>query len=399
MNSFIRTSTGLTLVIDNKPYVVAEDHPNYGQIVTAIRNKTWDIVPALIDTKTEMVQYITTNELAIDEASGVVTFRGVAVDQTIATHIIKMKRDGFDITPIERYLNNLYNNPSNKAIRQLYGWQAANGFTITDDGYLVAYKRVRDDYRSFYDGSTLNLVGTVVSMPRNAVDDRSEQTCSHGLHFCAHSYLPHYAGGKGRILILKINPADVVSIPTDYNNAKGRACAYYVQDELVDDARRNVETKPVVTQSVLPDTQLLNECDDFKQHYRKGYADGRSHKSKRFPEGVEAIRGYKAGYSDGRNKRPNLHATEQDRMPASADLRIVSSDPVFIKVAQVLGEYGVYNVTPTTNLHETGLDSLDFIELIIEFEDEFGVDVEDAEAERCVTPEDIVQLIRSKRGY
>ncbi len=33
-------------------------------------------------------------------------------------------------------------------------------------------------------------------------------------------------------MILKINPADVVSIPNDYNGAKGRACRYEVIDQV-----------------------------------------------------------------------------------------------------------------------------------------------------------------------
>ena len=60
-------------------------------------------------------------------------------------------------------------------------------------------------------------------MPRNAVDDRRHNTCSTGLHFCSWAYLPHYHGAQGRVLVLKIDPANVVSIPSDYANAKGRA--------------------------------------------------------------------------------------------------------------------------------------------------------------------------------
>jgi hypothetical protein len=37
------------------------------------------------------------------------------------------------------------------------------------------------------------------------------------------------------VMILKINPADVVSIPTDYDGAKGRCCAYEVVAEVVGD--------------------------------------------------------------------------------------------------------------------------------------------------------------------
>jgi hypothetical protein len=55
-------------------------------------------------------------------------------------------------------------------------------------------------------------------------------TCSTGLHFCSEGYLNSFGGE--RTVIVKINPADVVSIPSDYNDAKGRACRYEVIGEL-----------------------------------------------------------------------------------------------------------------------------------------------------------------------
>jgi hypothetical protein len=38
-------------------------------------------------------------------------------------------------------------------------------------------------------------------------------------------------------MILKINPADVVSIPTDYNGAKGRCCKYEVVGQVNGDPK------------------------------------------------------------------------------------------------------------------------------------------------------------------
>jgi hypothetical protein len=67
-------------------------------------------------------------------------------------------------------------------------------------------------------------------MKRNMVDDDPESTCSRGLHFCSQNYLGFY--GRGRTMIVKVNPRDVVSIPVDYKNAKGRACRYEIYGEL-----------------------------------------------------------------------------------------------------------------------------------------------------------------------
>ena len=71
---------------------------------------------------------------------------------------------------------------------------------------------------------------TTVSMPRNLVNEDKDKTCSEGLHFCSYDYLQHFGGA--RIVVLKINPADIVSIPADYNNSKGRCSKYQVVDEL-----------------------------------------------------------------------------------------------------------------------------------------------------------------------
>jgi hypothetical protein len=75
-----------------------------------------------------------------------------------------------------------------------------------------------------------NSVGQVVEMERNQVDDDQNRTCSTGLHFCSQEYLNHFSGEH--TMIVKINPADVVSIPNDYNDSKGRACRYEVIGEL-----------------------------------------------------------------------------------------------------------------------------------------------------------------------
>ena len=70
----------------------------------------------------------------------------------------------------------------------------------------------------------------MVSMPRQAVDDNPNNTCSHGLHVCSYEYLKNFTGE--RLVVCKVNPRDVVSIPTDYNHTKMRVCRYEVIQEI-----------------------------------------------------------------------------------------------------------------------------------------------------------------------
>lgn len=414
MNSFIRTATGLAIVVGNKPYTVESNHQNYSQIVEALREKRWNDIPNLISVITALKEWVGAVEdetdLEVDAVNNIITFRGEEVRGVIAGRILDMYSDGFDVTPMSNFLANLYQNPSARAVEELYGWMEKNGITITEDGYLLAFKRVANDYTSFYDGATLNTIGSTPELPRNRVDDRSDVTCSYGLHFCSQAYLPEYHGGIGRVLLLKINPADVVSIPTDYNSAKGRACKYLVLDELKGDARAGIETHNVIPQPVVMDTTDYNASDVFKQGYSDGYKDGRGKKAagtsysvkyagedSATEAGQQYAAGYQAGRTDGRNKNPKLHQSN------AATERAVEVDPLFETVRKLVSlQLGIFppdSITMNSSVvADLGADSLDEIELVMALEDEFGIEIVDHEAEKCVTVRDAIQLINRLRA-
>jgi hypothetical protein len=180
-----------------------------------------------------------------------ILYDGRIVHSHLTERMLDLLTQGLDVAPWARFMERLYANPSKIAVDELYLWLERSRMPITEDGCFLAYKKVKDDYtsyRSHPDGSPCrNDLGTWVSMPRNAVDDRRHNTCSTGLHFCSWGYLPHYHGAQGRVLIVKIDPAHVVSIPSDYANAKGRAEAYFIYDEIAEaDAPHAFENRCVV---------------------------------------------------------------------------------------------------------------------------------------------------------
>ncbi|KTF73603.1 hypothetical protein cypCar_00033587 [Cyprinus carpio] len=48
-------------------------------------------------------------------------------------------------------------------------------------------------------------------------------------------------------------------------------------------------------------------------------------------------------------------------------------------------------------MKDLGLDSLDQVEIIMAMEDEFGFEIPDADAEKLMTPQEIVQYIADKK--
>ncbi len=226
---FILQGSNVTVVIDGKPHTISKTHVTYQKVVDAIKSNDWDTVKNIIDPVKVVLNYGAGNVSIQGEK---LFWKGQPFAGVLATRMIAMLQDGFSVEPMVNFMHNLMKNPSKRSVDELYGFLEKNNLPLTPDGHFLAYKKVRRDFLDIHSGTMDNSPGTVVEMERNQVDDNKDQTCSTGLHFCGLSYLDHFGGSDSRIVIVKIDPADVVSIPSDYNGAKGRACRYEVIGEM-----------------------------------------------------------------------------------------------------------------------------------------------------------------------
>ena len=226
---FIVQGNNIVVVIGNTSHTISKTHITYQKVLDAIKAADWDAVKDLIEPKKVVLNYGQGN---ISIQGETLFWKGAELHNSLTRRIIQMLQDGFPVEPMVNFMENLMQNPSKRAVTELYGFLEKNQLPITPDGCFLAYKKVRKDFKDIHSGTMDNSVGQVVEMERNQVDDDKDRTCSSGLHFCGMSYLPHFGCGDSRTVIVKVNPKDVVSIPSDYNNAKGRACRYEVIGEL-----------------------------------------------------------------------------------------------------------------------------------------------------------------------
>lgn len=224
---YLIQGNNITVVIGNKPHTISKTHITYTKVLDAIKANDWDMVKDIIEPKKVVLNYGKGNVSVQGET---LYWKGKVLNTGLAIRMIAMLQEGFPIEPMVNFMENLYQNPSKRAVTELYGFLEKNNLPITPDGHFLAYKKVRADYLDVHSGTMDNSVGKVVEMERHEVDDNKDNTCSTGLHFCGQSYLKSFGGD--RVVIVKINPADVVSIPSDYNDAKGRACRYEVIGEV-----------------------------------------------------------------------------------------------------------------------------------------------------------------------
>ena len=65
-------------------------------------------------------------------------------------------------------------------------------------------------------------------MNRRGVSDDCTQGCAAGLHVGTYEYANDWAGNTGVVLLVKFDPADIVSVPTDCKFSKMRVSKYTV---------------------------------------------------------------------------------------------------------------------------------------------------------------------------
>jgi len=220
-----------------------ENSSLFKKVISFLKLNDKDNIDAIIDDLSKInedVKKIVLHKNIVYK-DGVLFYKNKVVETFLSRKIIELVKNKYtNIKPIINFMNNVMQNPSEVAIQELYTFLNYGKLPLTEDGYFIAYKKVNKNYKDIHSNTYDNSVGEVVKMNREEVDDNRYNTCSRGLHFCSKDYLKEFGNSSSDIVVLlKINPKDVVSIPIDYNNTKGRCCKYkvintYTDEDLLD---------------------------------------------------------------------------------------------------------------------------------------------------------------------
>jgi hypothetical protein len=272
------TSDGtLTVVIEGTAHIIHSDNEAFDLVVSVINDDTLTYEAAIESIKRALAPASLIADAIDDDRVTIennrVLFDGENVPSSLTRKLLSVVRSGLPIGPWKRFVVRVFANPSRGAQAELNEFLELANLPITEDGCFLAYKRVRDDYRDLHSGTFDNSVGKVVEMPRADVDNNRDRTCSTGLHFCSQDYLRHFYPGGGRIVIVKVNPTDVVSIPSDYKFTKGRTCRYEVVGEVDLSAESTKEDWGVYDDSFNPDDWNWDDWDEDESDWEEDGVD------------------------------------------------------------------------------------------------------------------------------
>lgn len=234
---------------DGRSVVATNDHPNFERIIDALERGDNDeaSIHDLFDVGYAIGRQFNQLSERVDYNHGKLFLDGVEIDNALTQTIVRYYTAGQDdFQPLVAFMEKIEQNPNEHSKDHLFKWMGQHSFGICDDGDFIAYKGLHvtwDDEDNevlvsghhgratvngeVVEGQIPNGLGSVVTMPRNEVAFDPARGCSRGLHVADFSLAKTFGP---KVVRVKVNPRDVVSVPTDDNWAKVRVCRYRVLD-------------------------------------------------------------------------------------------------------------------------------------------------------------------------
>lgn len=265
LKAYTITDKYVVVNFDGKSHYVPRTEALADKLIAALRDGREDEIPSMIEVAKRIDKFSGGNFQVRD---GKIFVNGVEAPKVLGDKIVDFSNKGLPYKPLVKFAENLQKNPSFRAVQELFVFLEKNQHPITEEGNFLAYKRVRGSFKDIHSNTMDNSPGTVVEMPRNQVNEDSNVTCSHGLHVANWDYAHNHFASSDRdtdvMLEVEVNPADVVSIPVDYNNAKIRVCKYKVLG-LVDQEHSSDTSLRVTNPDYSPKADLDSYDDEEEE--------------------------------------------------------------------------------------------------------------------------------------
>ena len=235
---FLVTPLVLVVIRDGQPLSIDKTHKYFDKIEQSLKDGDWQKVLDLIDMKTALSTY-SNGRVVIEQ--GQVMMDGKPIHGKLSARLLTclLEENLQSLEALSNFMVKCDENPDMRVVERIYDFIAHNDLRLDAEGNILAYKIVKSNYLDKYTGTMDNSPTTTVSMKRNLVNPKDEETCSTGLHICAKGYLSSYGSVSNgdKVVLCQVDPKNFVSIPTDYNSMKARVCEYIVLKDVTENFR------------------------------------------------------------------------------------------------------------------------------------------------------------------
>lgn len=265
---FLFSQGNLTVVLNGQSKSVPSSHPNFKLIREALKN---DDAKALIDLivgpPVEPPKPVPVPVNMVKDRVKIVDGKAYFDDEFVDCpgldeYIQNLVKLDLPFDGLIKFIGRLYLSVRFRVRNQLFLFANKVGLIIDSQGYLLAYKAVTEDYKDKWTQKIDNRPGQSPCMDPGKVCDDPNRACGPGLHAGGLGYVHGYGHGSDRIIIVRVDPADVVSIPYDSGCQKLRTCGYYVVGDYNGELQRPVYESGIDTNKMYDEDSKLKKQDE-----------------------------------------------------------------------------------------------------------------------------------------
>jgi hypothetical protein len=277
----------ITLFIKGSNIRIEKTNKKYPKIVKVFslpKEEQEQAVLAIINDAAPNIEKVISEKEGFEVRGTDIFYKNEKLPKAFADKILSIIRDGLPLDHFEKFWENLEKNPSAQSVLELTEFLDYKELPITEDGHFLAYKGVSSDYFSVHGntetkvilgtvnstGRIYNGIGEVIEVRRRDVDDDRDKHCSYGLHAGSLAYARGFAP---KLIVVKINPADVVSVPSDCGCQKVRVSKYEVIADFVEEIQSSVvdeEGQETIVPNLTKErTEFINKVDTYLQNKSK----------------------------------------------------------------------------------------------------------------------------------
>lgn len=247
MISYVINESSVILFLKNTPFKVEKTDRKFARILKAFSLPKEEQEAAVLEIVKPQVVY---GQNGFEKVGDDIYYQNEKLPLPLKNKVLSVLKDGLPIIHFEKFWERLRNNPNQESAEQLIDFLSYRELPISEEGFIIAYKGVREDYFSVCgnpetivisgkvdkEGHILNSVGAKVEIERSQVSKNRNEGChSRSLHLGSLDYALNWGQ---KTVIVKVDPADVVSVPFCSSYQKCRVCKYEVigeyQKEITD---------------------------------------------------------------------------------------------------------------------------------------------------------------------
>lgn len=228
---WMKTSDNITISFKGGTKTIPRTNPNFDKVVQMLSKDSTATELDLLNTIDLALRIKSHKSGLFSVLNGMVVMAGETLPDSLSTRILDFADNNLPVEPLIKFWENCKLNPDPRAKTDLYKFLERNGHALTSDGCFIAYRAIGKDWKDKHTGTMDNRVGEIVTKPRSECDANPDAHCSHGLHVSSLEYASGFrCGSEEHLVEVKVNPKNVVAIPTDNLN-KMRVCEFVVVAE------------------------------------------------------------------------------------------------------------------------------------------------------------------------